>query len=867
VTGRSLRNLVLGAGALVATILGADISGHAEIVAGQSRSSHERPAARALEPGFTGTFLYRNDNFRTGQNLAESVLTPSTVNPSQFGLLFVDAIDAAAYAQPLYVPNVAIPNLGSHNVVYVATENDSVYAFDADQPGPPLWQTSFIDPAHGITPMPASDLGCGDLVPIIGITATPVIDPTTGTLYVVSKVKLSPGNYKQQLHALDITTGLEKPNSPVTITAKVPGTEGGSSTGTVTFSPMFQHDRPALTLANGVVYLSFASHCDIGPYHGWILGYDEKTLAQEVVYNTTPNGHEGGIWTSGCGLGVDTNGDLITITGNGTFDTSPPTVDYGDSFLRLTPGGGTMSVTSSFTPLNEILLDDEDLDMGSGGNLLLPDQPGPNTHLMIGAGKVGTLYLVNRDSMGGFNVANDQMVQKLPGAVGGMFSTPAYWQGTVPNVGLQNMVYTIGVDDQPKMFVISNGLLQTPPASTAVNTFGFPGATPAISANGATGGILWAIDSSAWKEGGPAALHAFDATNLLNELYHSNQFSADNPGPAVKFTVPTVANGSVYVGTQTQLAVFGLLPGGRGASTPTPTATATATATTTSTATTTATATDTVTTTPTASITDTPTASITATPAATPTATASTDPPTPTATSTASSVTPTVTPTATDTPMPTASPSPVYATLNANPTSISFSSQVVGHQGKPAKIALTNTAASAPVTLSPPTASSGFVVTSSNCPVVMPPGGACTIGVAFAPIAKGKQSGQLQLTSNAKYGVHLIKLKGKGVAPKMNTKPKSLSFQQTPADAVSSPQTITIVNDSPAPITFTTAPAATPPFNVTANTCNTIAPNGGTCTISVEFAPHKRGKYQGTLEIHDNAVTSPQHIKLFGSSK
>ena len=568
---------------------------------------------RALEPGFTGTFLYRNDNFRTGQNLAESILTPSTVNPSKFGLLFVDAIDAAAYAQPLYVPNVAIPNLGTHNVVYVATENDSVYAFDADQPGPPLWQTSFINPALGITPVPSTDLGtCGDLVPIIGITATPVIDPTNGTLYVVSKVKLSPGNYKQQLHALDITTGLEQPNSPVTITARVPGTEGGSSNGMITFNPLLQHDRPALTLANGVVYLSFASHCDIGVYHGWILGYDEKTLAQEVVYNTTPNGSDGGIWMSGCGLGVDTNGDLIAITGNGSFDTNPPTVDYGDSFLRLTPGGGTMSVTSFFTPLNELLLDDEDLDMGAGGNLLLPTQPGPNPDLMIGAGKVGTLYLVNRDSMGGFNASQDQMVQELPSVVGGMFSTPAYWQGTVPNVGLQNMVYTIGVNDQPKIFVLSNGLLQTPPASTAVNTFGFPGASPVISANGATGGILWAIDSSAWNAAGPAVLHAFDATNLLTELYHSNQFSADNPGPAVKFTVPTVANGSVYVGTQTQLAVFGLFPGVRGAPTPTATATATATVTTTSTPTTTATATDTVTATPTTTATATDT--VTATP-------------------------------------------------------------------------------------------------------------------------------------------------------------------------------------------------------------------------------------------------------------
>ncbi len=811
--------------------------GHAAVVAGRSRPAHARQAVRALEPGFTGTFLYRNDNFRTGQNLAESVLTPSTVTPSQFGLQFADAIDAAAYAQPLYVPNVAIPGQGTHNVVYVATENDSVYAFDADQPGLPLWHTSFINHAHGITAVPSSDLGCGDLVPIIGITATPVIDPVAGTLYVVSKVKLGPGSYQQQLHALDITTGLDQPNSPVTIAAKVPGTAEDSVSGMISFNPLLQHDRPALTLANGVVYLSFASHCDIEPYHGWILGYDETTLAKEVVFNTTPNGEEGGFWEAGCGPGVDTNGDLIAITGNGTFDTLPPIVDYGDSFLRLTPGGGTMSVASFFTPLNELLLDDEDLDMGSGGNLLLPDQPGPNPHLMVGAGKFGTLYLVNRDNMGGFNATNDQMVQELPGAVGGMWSTPAYWQGTVPSVGLQNMIYTVGVTDKPKMFVISNGLIQTPPTVATPFQIGYPGASPVVSANGTTGGILWFIDSSAWSSGGTAILYALDATNLTL-LYNSNQFSSDNPGPAVKFTVPTVANGSVYMGTQTQLAVFGLFPSGR--STPTPTATATATATNTATAT--------------------PTASIAATPSVSPTPTASSTGPTDTPT-------PSATPTLTLTPTPTASPSPVFATLNANPTSLSFSSQVVGHQGKSAKVTVTNTAGTASVILSAPTVSSGFVVTSNNCPLVMPPRGSCTIAIASAPTAKGKQNGQLQLNSNAKFGVRAIKLKGKGLAPKMTAHPKSVSFEPVSADAVSSAHSITLTNDSPAPISFTTAPAATPPFNVTANTCTTIAANGGTCTISVEFAPHKRGKYHGTLELRNDAADSPQHIKLFGSSK
>jgi len=561
VTGRSSRGLILGV-ALVAAISGANVIGHAAGAPGRLHSAHRGISARALEPGFTGTLLYRNDNFRTGQNLAESVLTPSTVTAAQFGLLFTDRVDGQIYAQPLYVPAVAIPSQGTHNVVYVATEFDSVYAFDADTAGPPLWQTAFADPANGITPAPSSDIpGCDDLVPWFGITATPVIDPATQTLYVISTLKLGPDSYQQQLHALDITTGVEQANSPVTIAATAEGTAPDGVGGIITFDPFYQMDRPALTLANGVVYLSFASHCDTQPYHGWILGYDETTLDQVVVYNTTPNGSEGGIWQSGCGPGVDTNGDLIAITGNGTFETTTPRTDYGDSYLRLTPGGGTLSVSSFFTPANQQILNEDDLDLGSGGNLMLPDQTDApaNPHLMVSAGKQGTLYVVNRDDMGGFNPA-DQVVQELHGAVGGLWSTPAYWQGKVKS-RLQNMIYTIGVSDQPKMFVISKGLIQRPPASTAgAFTFGYPGASPAISANGTTGGIMWAINSSAWNTGGPAILYAFDATNLNTELYDSNQFSSDDPGPAVKFTVPTVANGSVYMGTQTQLAVFGLLP-------------------------------------------------------------------------------------------------------------------------------------------------------------------------------------------------------------------------------------------------------------------------------------------------------------------
>jgi len=877
VTERSLSGLILGA-ALVAAISGANVIGHAAGAPGRLRSAHGGNSARALEAGFAGTLLYRNDNFRTGQNLAESILTPSAVTASNFGLQFTDAVDGQVYAEPLYVPAVPIPSQGTHNVVYVATEFDSVYAFDADQAGPALWHTSFIDLASGITPVPSSDSGCTDLVPWIGITATPVIDRNTGTLYVISKVKLGPGSYQQQLHALDITTGLEMPNSPVTIAATVAGTAPDGVRGIITFDPLLQHDRPALTLANSVVYLSFASHCDIGPYHGWILGYNETTLAQVVVYNTTRNGSEGGIWQSGCGPGVDTNGDLIAITGNGSFDTGAPRVDYGDSYLRLTPGSGTLSVSSFFTPSNELTLDEKDLDLGSGGNLMLPDQTDApnNPHLMVSAGKQGTLYLVNRDDMGGFIAppAADQIVQELPGEVGGMYGTHAYWQGTVPSVGLQNMIYTAGVSDQPKMFVVSGGLIQTPPASTAINvTLGFPGASPVISANGTTGGILWVIDSTSWSIAGPAILFAFDATNLSTELYNSTQFSSDDPGPAVKFTVPTVANGSVYIGTQTQLAVFGLFPNGRPTPTATSTATPTVTPTVTITATPTVTPTPTATVTATPTVTPTPTATITATPTVTPTPTATvtvtpTVTPTPTATSTPTvTPTPTATSTPTVTPTPTASPSPVLATLDASPKSISFPDEVVGHQGKPAKIKVVNHATAMPVSLWQPAVSSGFVVTSSNCPGELQPGASCRIEVAFVPTAKGKQPGLLQVNSNAEFGSHTVKLKGHGVAPKMKAHPQSLSFGQVSVDTFSSSQSVTLVNLSPAPISFTTAPAATPPFNVSASTCGTIAANGGSCTISVEFALHELGKFEGTLELQDNAAHSPQHIKLFGSSK
>ena len=473
------------------------------------------------------------------------------------------------------------------------------------------------------------------------------------------------------------------------------------------------------------------------------------------MYNTTPNGSEGGIWQSGCGPGVDTNGDLIAITGNGTFETTTPRTDYGDSFLRLTPGGGTLSVSSFFTPSNELALDGSDLDQGSGGNLLLPDQTDApkNPHLMVSAGKQPTLFLINRDDMGGFNASKDQTVQELFGEVGSMFSTPAYWQGTVPKVGLQNMIYTVGVNDHPKMFVISTGLIQTPPASTAGTfAFGFPGASPVISANGTTGGILWAIDSSAFGSGGPAILYAFDATNLATELYDSTQIITDDPGPAVKFTVPTVANGSVYMGTQTQLAVFGLFPSVR--QTPTPTSTATHSATPTPTATAIATTRST----PTATTTATAMPTLTATTTATAT-------PTPTATTTA-----TATPTPTATATPSATSTPISGKLTISPHSLAFGSKVqVGMTSEPKTVKIKNAGSgkkALAVTIEMQVASPSVFAMKSECKKTLKPGKSCKASVTFNPTDTTPQIGSLIIYDDLTGSPQIVGLSGTGKAAK-----------------------------------------------------------------------------------------------------
>lgn len=502
-----------------------------------------------------------NDRSRTGANLAEGTLTLANVNSKTFGRKFAQTVDGYVYAQPLYLPQLSIPNKGIHNVVYVVTEHDSVYAFDADNKAgtnsSPLWRTSLIDPTNGITTIPSSNTGCEDLIPEIGITGTPVIDPIAKTIYFIANTK-EKGLFVQRLHALDATTGAERANSPVVIQATVSGNGDGSVDGQISFNPLTEGQRAGLLLMNGVVYIGWSSHCDIGPYHGWILGYDKRTLKQVAVFNSTPNGGLGGFWASGAGLAGDMAANAIfPVTGNGTFDGNQAQgLDYGESILRLDHSSGSLGVSDFFTPFNQQSLNNGDTDLGSGGVLLLPNGPTgkPHPQLLLESGKQGSIYLVDRSSMGHYNSKNNsQIVQFIPLVVGSMFATPAWWS---------NRAYFGGVGDSLKVFKFDpvGRTLAASPSSQAPTSFGFPGASPSISANGGTNAIVWALQTDAYGSNGPAILHAYDALDLSHELYNSKQNSRrDGLTAAVKFAVPTIANGKVYVGTQKHLTVFGLL--------------------------------------------------------------------------------------------------------------------------------------------------------------------------------------------------------------------------------------------------------------------------------------------------------------------
>ncbi|MGA8429097.1 MAG: immunoglobulin domain-containing protein [Candidatus Sulfotelmatobacter sp.] len=498
---------------------------------------------------------YQYDNTRAGVNQQETTLTPANVNSAMFGKIGFFPVDGLVDGQPLYLSQVTIANKGTHNVVYTVTENDSVYAYEADH-GNILWQVSLL----GTGETPSDDRGCTQVTPEIGITSTPVIDRglgPNGAIYTVAMSKDSSGNYIQRVHALDITTGAELFGGPVVVEATFPGTGANSNNGNVIFDPAQYKERAGLTLSNGVLYTTWASHCDAYPYTGWIIGYDASTLAQTQVLNITPNGNLGAIWMAGAAPAVDSDGYIYFLDGNGTFDTTlstngfPSRGDFGNSFLKLSTTG-TLTVADYFTMSNTVAESNADEDFGSGGAVVLLDvmDNGGNLHqLAVGAGKDTVIYVVDRNLMGGFNATTDNIYQEISGALAkGVFAKPAYFNGAI---------YFGAIGDSIKAFTISNAKLETTASSESAGTFQYPGTTPTISANGTQNPILWAVENSS-----PAVLHAYDATSLATEFYNTNQASnnRDHFGNGNKYIVPIVVNGKVFVGTPTGVAVFGLLP-------------------------------------------------------------------------------------------------------------------------------------------------------------------------------------------------------------------------------------------------------------------------------------------------------------------
>lgn len=501
---------------------------------------------------------FHNDNKRTGQNLSETYLTLDNVNATTFGKTGFLATDGKVDGQPLYLANVPIPGLGNRNVLYVVTEHDSAYAFDADNQAL-LWQATVI----GAGETTSDDRQCSEAVtPEIGITPTPVIDRNVaphGAMYLVSATEDSGGNFHFRLHALDLTTGAELFGGPTEIQAQYPGTGDGTDGVNVNFDPAQYYERAALLLSNGVVYTTWASHCDVQPYTGWILGYDELTLQQTRVLNLTPNGNKGAIWMAADGPAADDAGNIYLLDGNGIFDTTldsngfPSNGDFGNAFLKISPTAPT-TVLDYFASYDTAAQSVADFDLGSGGLLLFPDLvdgSGNTKHLAVGSGKTGFIYLVDRDNLGKFDPATDNIWQEIPkccpptgGLFGPMFSSPAYFNSTV---------YFGAVGEPIEGFSISQAKLTVPYSLITTTVFPYPGTTPSISANASDNGILWAIE-----KGATGVLHAYDASSLT-EMYSSATNSSRDAFDSGKFIVPTIANGRVYIGTPTGVAIFGLL--------------------------------------------------------------------------------------------------------------------------------------------------------------------------------------------------------------------------------------------------------------------------------------------------------------------
>jgi hypothetical protein len=544
--------------ATVAGDSGAKFDALVSNTAGSQTSMMATLTVNAVTVSTIDVVTYHYDNLRTGQNLNETILTPSNVNSTKFGKLGAFTVDGLVDAQPLYLSAVAIPSVGTKNVLYVATEHGSVYAFDADSVNGNtsafLWKASVL----GSGETSSDDRGCGQVTPEIGVTATPVIDRTRGAhgaIYVVAMSKDASGNYFHRLHALDLITGAELFGGPMLVEATYPGTGDSSSNGSVVFEAKQYKERPGLLQIGGTIYTTWSSHCDARPYTSWVMSYDANTLAQTSVLNLVPNGSEGGIWMAGTAPGADASGNIYFMVGNGDFDTTlnaggfPANANCGQCYVRLS-SSAPITLLDYFTPSNTVSESNGDVDFGSGGPLLLPDLldgNGTTRHLAVGSGKDAIIYVVDRDNMGKFNSGADNIYQQINGQIGGVWSKPSYFNNTV---------YYGAVGDQLKAFPIRSAKLSATPATQSPNSFPYPGTTPSISANGTSNGIVWAVENSL-----TGVLHAYNAANLTSELYNSNQAAnnrdqfSDN-----KYVTPMVANGKVYVGTPNSVVVFGLLP-------------------------------------------------------------------------------------------------------------------------------------------------------------------------------------------------------------------------------------------------------------------------------------------------------------------
>lgn len=481
------------------------------------------------------------NNSRTGANAQEKILTPANVNAAHFGKLRAIRVDGDVYAQPLYLPQVDVPGKGTLNVLFIATEHDSVYAFDAKGDlRTPLWHVSFVNLPAGVVTIRAGESGCPMIRPEIGITSTPVIDTSTGTLYVLARTE-EHGRPTQRLHALAVATGAEKFGGPVGIRA-------------AGFDPMLENPRAALLLAGNIVYLGWGSTCDFGSYHGWLMAYDAHDLKQLGAFNTSPQDAQSAIWAADAGFAADEYGNVFVATGNGTFDLTNGGSDYGDSLLKMSLSARGLSVRDYFTPSDQANLNKTDQDLGSGGPVILPDEPGAHRHLIVIGGKGATVYLLDRDQLGKFHTEEENSALQELAVESEIMGAPAFWR---------NHLFVQSNKDALKDFAFKNGQFSAQPVAQTLRKF-TAGATPTVSSDGARHGIVWTVETRpfGFSNQVPAAvLHAYDAGNIAHELYNSSQNSSrDGAGPSVRFTIPTVIDGRVYVGAIKEVDVYGLLP-------------------------------------------------------------------------------------------------------------------------------------------------------------------------------------------------------------------------------------------------------------------------------------------------------------------